>query len=143
MNTDRTVFVVDDDLDFRDSLAAWARRKGFAVKAFSSAEEFLAHLEAAWKGCVLVDVRSERVSGMALLQKLKTKKAAMPAIATATGADVPLAVKAMQEGAFAFVEKPAKSEELGEVIHRALEIDQQHYALRQEIAELEARLATF
>ena len=142
MNTGRTVFVVDDDLEVRDLVAALARQRECAVEAFTTGDEFFARYEAASSGCVVVDVRSERVSGFELLRALRTSKASLPAIATAKDADIRLAVKAMQEGALDFVAKPAISEDLWPVIERALAADAQREPMRREFAELHARLAT-
>jgi len=141
MNTGRTVFVVDDDSEFRDLVAAVARRKEFPVESFSSGDEFLAQYDAR-NGCVVVNVRSERASGFELLRTLRAKTASMPAVATAKDADIGLAVKAMQEGAFDFVAKPATSEGLGTVIEAALHADAQRQPRRQELADLQSRLAT-
>ena len=143
MNTERTVFVVDDDSEFRDLVAAMARRKEFAAESFTSGDEFLARYDAAWNGCVVVDVRSERVSGFELLRALKGKKASMPAVAAAKDADIRLAVKAMQEGAYDFLAKPATNESLGSAIEGALHADALRQPLRQELAELQSRLTTF
>lgn len=142
MNTGRTVFVVGDDSDFRDLIAAVARQKEFPVESFTSGEEFLSRYDAAWNGCVIVDVRSERVSGFELLQALRVKNASMPAIATAKDANIGLAVKAMQAGAFDFVTKPATSEGLAAVMEAALHADAQRQPRRQELADLQSRLAT-
>jgi two-component system, LuxR family, response regulator FixJ len=142
MNTGRTVFVVDDDSEFRDLIAAVARRKQLPVDSFSSGEEFLARYDATWNGCVVVDVRSERVSGFELLRTLKAKTASMPAVATAKDADIGLAVRAMQEGAYDFVAKPATSEVWEPAMEAALHADAQRQTRRQELAELHSRLAT-
>jgi FixJ family two-component response regulator len=141
MNTDRSVFVIGDDRDLRDSIAALGRQQGFTVRAFSSAEQYWAEYDAAWRGCVVVDLPGNAAS-LELLQKLTAKRASMPVIAIAAGADIPRAVRAMQHGAAAFVAKPADDGELGKAIEHALEIDDGQYALRLELAELESRLST-
>jgi two-component system, LuxR family, response regulator FixJ len=142
MDNDSTVYVVDDDAAARESVIALVKLKGLRAEGFSSAEEFLTQHDAARKGCVVIDVRMAGMSGLELLQKLKARKSSLPVIVITGYADVPMAVKAMQEGAVTFLEKPAKEQELWQAITQALEIEKSQHAQRKQQAELEARLAS-
>src|ERR1043166_9118108 len=120
-----TIFVVDDDPKSRESIVAVARRKGLRAEGFSTAGEFLSQYDPKGKGCIVIDIRMANGAGLDLLRTLKDRKASLPALVLTSNADVPLAVKAMREGAVGVLEKPASHEELWEAIQQALEISQQ------------------
>jgi FixJ family two-component response regulator len=142
MDNDSTVFVVDDDAGARESVVALVGLKGLKAEGFSSAEEFLAQYDPTRKGCVVIDVRMAGMSGLDLLQKLKARKSSLPVVVITGYADVPMAVRAMQEGAITFLEKPCQEQELWQAITQALEIEQNQHAQRKQRTELEARLAS-
>jgi FixJ family two-component response regulator len=141
MENDTTVFVVEDDAAARESIVALVGQKGLQAEGFSSADEFLAQYDPSRKGCVVLDIGVAGMSGLDLLQKLKARKSALPIVVITGFADVPMAVRAMQEGAVTFLEKPCQDEQLWEAITQALEIEQTQHAQRKQRAEMEARLA--
>src|SRR5262245_29002356 len=106
MNSDATVFVVDDDGSARESVLALVIQKGLVAKGFASAEDFLAQYDPTHKGCLVVDVRMAGMSGLDLLRQLNARKSSLPVVVITGFADVPLAVRAMQAGATTFLEKP-------------------------------------
>jgi two-component system, LuxR family, response regulator FixJ len=116
----QTVYVVDDDDAVRGSLEALLLAKGYAVKTFGSAEEFLAAYTAGTPGCALFDLRMPGMDGLALLEQLRGKGATLPVVMVTGHGDVPLAVRAMKAGASDFVEKPYTSEIILDVVVRAL-----------------------
>jgi two-component system response regulator FixJ len=142
MAIENTVFVVDDDAAARESVMALVRLKGLKTEGFSSAEEFLAQHNPAQTGCLVVDVRLTGMSGLELLQRLKSRHSTIPVVVITGYADVSMAVRAMQEGAVTFLEKPAQQQELWQAISQALEVGQTQHARRRGRAEIEARLAT-
>jgi len=142
MDNDSTVFVVDDDAGARESVMALVSLKGLHAEGFSSAEEFLARYDPACKGCVIIDVRMAGMSGLDLLKNLKERTTSLPVVVITGYADVPMAVRAMQEGAVTFLEKPCHEQELWQAITQALEIESTQHAQRKQRAETQARLAT-
>ncbi len=142
MGTESRVFVVDDESAAREALLGLARAKGLQAEGFSSAEEFLAQFDPAVKGCVVVDIRMEGMSGLELLEKLRSPKGSIPVVVITSDADVSLAVKAMQEGAVTFLEKPCRDEELWQAIALALDIEETQFVQRRQFAEVKARLAS-
>jgi FixJ family two-component response regulator len=142
MDSDSTVFVIDDDAAARESVVALVGLKGLRAEAFSSAEAFLERYDPTLKGCLVVDVRMAGMSGLDLLHKLKERKSPLPAIVITGYADVPMAVRAMQEGAFTFLEKPAQEQELWNAIQQALAAEEVQHAQRKARAETQQRLAT-
>jgi two-component system response regulator FixJ len=119
MNGDLTVHVVDDDEALRDSTRVLLESAGFACATYSSARAFLDAAKTA-TGCALVDVRMPEMDGIALLAALGALRRDLPVIIMTGFADVPLAVRAMKEGAVDFVEKPAPREALVDAVRRAL-----------------------
>jgi FixJ family two-component response regulator len=142
MNNDCMVFVVDDDAGARESVVALVGLKGLRAKGFSSAEEFLNQYDPAQKGCIVADVRMAGMSGLQLLERLNARGNSSPVVVITGYADVPMAVRAMQEGAVMFLEKPCGETDLWQAIAKALEIERSQHAQRKQRAEAESRLAT-
>jgi FixJ family two-component response regulator len=127
-----TVFIVDDDSAVRSSLRLLLKSVGLPVSTFDSAHAFLDAYTDDWNGCVLLDVRMPGMSGPALQQQLNLRGAILPVIFITGHGDVSMAVEAMQQGAFDFVEKPFHDQALIERVQLAL----QHNAeSRGELAE--------
>jgi two-component system, LuxR family, response regulator FixJ len=142
MEKDPTVFVVDDDDGARESVVALVTLKGLKARGFTSAEEFLAHYDPSLKGCVVADVRLLGMSGLELLEQLNARDSSLPVIVITGYADVPMAVRAMQQGAVTFLEKPCQEQELWRAIQEALAREKTEQAHRKVRTEVEARLAT-
>ena len=101
-----TVFVVDDDDEMRASLATLLDVLGFAVRTFSSASSFLRFYQAGMPGCLMLDIRMPRQTGLELYEQLLREGKRLPVIFITAHADVPTAVAAMKTGALEFLEKP-------------------------------------
>ena len=134
MNTENTVFIVDDDRDFRDSLAWLIEGAGHKVKAFESAEAFLFGYEKE-HGCVILDVRMSGMSGLQLQQEMLQKGYTIPVIMITGHGDVPMAVQAMKNNAVDFIEKPFEDVAMLSLIDKTLAANE---ALKQEEAACEA-----
>jgi two-component system response regulator FixJ len=117
------VFIVDDDEAVRNTLRLVLKAAGLACVTFASAQEFLASYDLDQPGCVVLDVRMPGMTGLELQQILNLKGAVLPVIFISGHGDVPMAVEAMKHGAFDFVQKPVKEEELADRVKRALEKD--------------------
>src|SRR4051812_21458042 len=142
MDSDNTVFVIDDDAGAREAVTALVRLKGLKAEGFAAAEEFLAQHDPSRKGCLVLDIRMPGMSGLDLLQTLKARGSLLPVIVVTGFADVAMAVRAMQEGAVTFLEKPTQGNELWQAIKQALELEQSQHAQRKYRAEADARLAS-
>jgi FixJ family two-component response regulator len=116
-----TVFIVDNDVSVRESLAELIRMSGWRAEAFGSAREFLEHPHAAIPSCVVLDFRLPDLSGLELQRRIVADRNEMPIIFLTGYSDVPIAVQAMKAGAIEFFMKPFNDEELLPAIGRALE----------------------
>jgi two-component system, LuxR family, response regulator DctR len=136
-----TVHVVDDDDAIRDALAWLLRSRGVPARCWPSAEAFLEDHSDAMRGCLVLDVRMEGMSGVELFDRLLARDSRLPVIFLTGHGDVPLAVAALKKGAFDFVEKPFNDNDLVDRIVAAVRHDE---AVRQKLeseASVAARLA--
>lgn len=116
-----SVIVVDDEAPIRQAVEQWLTLSGFTVQVFARAEECLAELPEHFPGVLLTDVRMPGISGLELLARLQVIDKDLPVILLTGHGDVPMAVEAMREGAYDFLEKPFSPETLISNLRRALE----------------------
>jgi FixJ family two-component response regulator len=115
------VFIVDDDEAIRSSLRLLLKSVGLVPQALASAREFLDTFDPSQPGCLVLDVRMPGMSGLELQEQLNRLGAVIPLIFITGHGDVPMAVEAMQAGAFDFLQKPFRDQDLIDRIQRALE----------------------
>jgi FixJ family two-component response regulator len=123
---DSNVFVIDDDQAVRDSLGLLLKSMGQRARLFESAQAFLDQYSPDMKGCIVLDIRMPGMSGMELQQRLKAMRCTIPVIFVTGHGDVPMAVEAMHSGAFDFIQKPFRDQELLDRINQALNWDTEH-----------------
>ncbi|MCJ8177518.1 sigma-54 dependent transcriptional regulator [Pseudomonas viridiflava] len=116
-----SVIVVDDEAPIRQAVEQWLTLSGFTVQVFARAEECLAEMPEHFPGVVLTDVRMPGISGLELLARLQVVDKDLPVILLTGHGDVPMAVEAMREGAYDFLEKPFSPQTLISNLRRALE----------------------
>ena len=116
-----SVIVIDDEASIRNAVEQWLSLSGFEVQLFSCAEECLNQLPAHFAGVIVSDVRMPGMGGLALLSRLQQFDQDLPVILLTGHGDVPMAVEAMRDGAYDFLEKPFSPEALLSSLRRALE----------------------
>ncbi|HYB11018.1 MAG TPA: response regulator [Alphaproteobacteria bacterium] len=131
---DKTVFVVDDDEGVRKALSFLLRTAGYTVDTFASAVDFLSQYDPARRGCVVLDVRMPRMTGLQMQQQLNSRGWRIPTIFITGHGSIPIAIDALRAGAFEFLEKPLREDHLLESVERAFEQDE---AVRRRSAALE------
>ncbi len=133
-----SVIVVDDEASIRTAVEQWLSLSGFNVQVYTCAEACLEQFAEHFPGVVVTDVRMPGMGGLALLARLQGLDADLPVIVLTGHGDVPMAVEAMREGAYDFLEKPFSPDALLSSLGRALE--KRHLVLQnrrlQEQAEL-------
>lgn len=129
MPSDPVVYIVDDDAAIRHSLEMLLHSVGHKAKSFASARQFLESFDSSASGCLVLDVRMPEMSGLDLQQMLSDQKIKIPVIIFTGHGDVPMAVRALKDGAVDFIEKPFHDQDLLDSIAKALamsvEIQQQ------------------
>src|SRR6201998_2016852 len=136
---DKAVFVVDDDAAVRQGLRFMLRAAGYSVEAFPTARSFLEDYDPRRGGCLLLDVQMPQMSGLDLQQQLNLRGWRIPVIFITGHGTVPLAIAAMEAGAFDFIEKPLREDAMLESIERALHWNDRAYEERLERATLQVR----
>jgi two-component system response regulator DctR len=136
-----TVFIIDDDEAFRDSVKELVSSIGHPAETFRSALEFLEVYDPARPGCLVLDVRMAHMSGIALQAKLKEMGARIPIVFISGHGDIAMAVNAIKDGAVDFVQKPYHEQQLLDAIDEALRRDAAQRAPAAEAGGLAARVA--
>ena len=129
------VYVVDDDSAVRNALQLLFKSVGLRVVTCDSAQTFLDDHANDTAGCVLLDVRMPGMSGPAMQRELTLRGSILPVIFITGHGDVSMAVEAMQQGAFDFIEKPFHDHDLLERVQRAL---RQNAGAQSQLAEVQS-----
>jgi FixJ family two-component response regulator len=128
------VYVVDDDPSLRKALERLLRSAGHDAKTFGSALEFLDFNHPDAPGCLILDIKMPKLSGLELQKRLAAKGISFPIVFITGHGTVPASVKAFKAGAMDFLQKPFKDQELLDAVSRGIE---KHCRLRQEQNEMQ------
>lgn len=137
----RSVFIVDDDDSFRNSLEELLGLMGFNVAGFDSAEGFLKQGVVPRPACLLLDVYLPGLNGLTLQQKLRDSGVDVPVIFISGHGDVPMSVNAMKNGAVDFLLKPIKKSDLNRAVIAAIELDKANYQRSEERKKILSRVS--
>lgn len=136
------IHVVDDDKAFLDSLRWLLESAGYRVAIFATAECFLTSYRPGAGACLVLDVRMPGWSGLELQAEMIRRGYSIPIIFVTGHGDVPMAVNAVKSGAFDFIEKPFKDQELLGLIEKAIRLDVVDLRDKAQRLCAAARLAT-
>ena len=117
------VHVVDDEEPTRTATARLLRAEGFDACVHASADAFLQAVQPGVPGCILLDLQMPDISGLELQTKLHDQPDPLPIIFLTGHAEIPDAVRALQQGAVEFLTKPVEGAVLIEAVRRALAKD--------------------
>jgi FixJ family two-component response regulator len=137
-----TVFVVDDDASVREALGSLIRSVGLQVQLFPSAQDFLKNPEAHDASCLVLDVRMPGLSGLDCQRQLIEAGCHLPIIFMTGHGDIPMSVRAMKAGAFDFLIKPFRDQDLLDAVQQAIERDRKRRQTEQETASLRDRFTS-
>ena len=115
------VCVVDDESSMRESLRNLFRSVGLKVQTFASAQEFLNSLFSEAPSCLVLDVQMPGISGLELQRELGGGASRVPIIFMTGHGNIPMSVRAMKAGAFEFLTKPCRDEDLLRAVNQAIE----------------------
>lgn len=142
MSSEPTVFIVDDDAAIRHAMEFLMRSVDMKYEIYASADEFLTGWNETQGGCLVLDIRMPRMGGLELQERLRERGSSLPIIFITGHADVPMAVDAMQKGAFDFIQKPFRDQELLERIAAALKTDRARRAEHERKSDVCERMTT-
>ena len=114
------LYLVDDDAAIRDAFSLYASQMGYSVSVFSCAEDFLGIINDHTQGCVILDVRLGGMSGLDLLEIIRTRVLNLACVIITAHGDVHSARKAFLSDAVDFIEKPYDPEALMHAIQQGL-----------------------
>jgi FixJ family two-component response regulator len=136
------VFIVDDDIDVRESIQELLESVGLHSKSFGTAQEFLTSPRGEGPSCLILDVRLPGISGLDLQHELRRGKVSIPIIFLTAYADVPMSVRAIKSGAVEFLTKPFRHQDLLDAVQRSISRDRIVREKQRDIAELRKRRNT-
>ena len=141
-NADPSVLLIDDDPEFRDSVARLLRTVGLHTREFSSVPDFLKADPPEGPTCLVLDVRMPGGSGLELQRDLAAANRQVPIIFITAHADVPMTVQAMKGGAMEFLTKPFRDQDLLDAVEAGLARDRAHRESERALAALRERFDT-
>jgi RNA polymerase sigma factor (sigma-70 family) len=118
-----SVYIIDDDAEFRDSVGRLLRSVGLNIREFSSVSDFFAADPTNGPTCLVLDVRMPGRSGLELQRDLVAANRQVPIIFMTAHGDVPMTVQAMKGGAIEFLTKPFRDQDLLEAVEAGLARD--------------------
>ena len=140
MDTEATVYVIDDDQSVSRSLERLLRSVNYQVKTFSSGQMFL-HVDSyTYPCCIILDVEMPGLNGLELQEALAKRGINIPIIFMTGHATIPMSVKALKAGAVHFLEKPVDQSELLEEIEKAIKLSKKITNNLEEISYLNKHL---
>jgi FixJ family two-component response regulator len=138
-----SVWIIDDDRDFRDSVGRLLRTVGLNTQQFSCVSEFFEKAPASeGPTCLIVDIRMPGRSGLDLQRELAEAHRELPTIFLTAHGDIPMTVQAMKGGAIEFLTKPFRDQELLDAIETGLARDRARRESEKAAAELRQRFDT-
>jgi FixJ family two-component response regulator len=123
INREVTVFIVDDAREIRVGISRLLVSAGYQVRAFESAEGFLAEQDCESPGCLLLDFCMPAVNGLELQRLLVGSPFARPIVFLSGRGDIHTAVQAMKAGAVNFLTKPIDADRLFAAVEQAIRCD--------------------
>ncbi len=136
------VFVIDDDASVREALRNLFRSVGLRVEVFGSASEFLQSKLPDIPGCLILDIRLPRVSGLDFQAELADAGIHIPIIFMTGHGDIPMSVRAMKAGAVDFLTKPFRDQDMLDAVTTAIERDRNNRNEAKSLSRLQALFAT-
>jgi len=137
-----SVCIVDDDAEFRDSVARLLRSVGLDIREFSSVTEFLKAAPSDGPTCLVLDVRMPGRSGIELQRDLAAANRKVPIIFMTAHGDIPMTVQAMKGGAIEFLTKPFRDQDLLDAVEAGLARDRDRRQAEKGLAVLKERFET-
>jgi FixJ family two-component response regulator len=137
-----SVLIIDDDSEFRESVARLLRTVGLHSREFSSVSDFLKAEPPEGPTCLVLDVRMPGRSGLELQRDLIAANSQMPIIFITAHADVPMTVQAMKGGAIEFLTKPFRDQDLIDAVEAGLTRDRARRDNDRTLAALRERFDT-
>lgn len=142
LDANPTVLIVDDDAEFRNSVARLLRTVGLKTQQFSSVADFFKAVPPDGPTCLVLDVRLPGLSGLELQRELATANRQIPIVFITAHGDIPMTVQAMKGGAIEFLTKPFRDQDLLDAIETGLARDRARRENEKALSALRERFNT-
>ena len=132
------ILVVDDEQSMREFLDIMLKKEGYKVSLASNGEEVLKYIDKDIFDLVLLDIRMPKMDGIAVLKRIKSTSPETVVIMITAYASADTAIKAMKEGAYDYITKPFKIDEIKLIIKNALEkkhLQKENILLKQVVRD--------
>jgi len=133
------VVVIDDDPDFRSSLARLLRSVGLQSQQFASVAEYLESEPPDCATCLVLDVRLPGQSGLDFQRALASAAVTIPIVFITGHGDIPMTVQAMKAGAIEFLTKPFRDQDLLDAVNVGLARDRERRESQAAVSALRER----
>ncbi len=132
-----SILIVDDEKDIRELIAEILKDEGYVVRMAANSDDCMAEINAEVPGLMILDIwlKDSRMDGIDILKKVKRDNPDVPVVIISGHGNIEIAVAAIKQGAYDFIEKPFNIDQLMVVVSRAMETSR----LRRENAELRRR----
>jgi len=142
LDANPTILIVDDDPEFRDSVARLLRTVGLKTQQFSSVADFFKAVPPDGPTCLVLDVRLPGLSGLELQRELATANRQIPIVFITAHGDIPMTVQAMKGGAIEFLTKPFRDQDLLDAIETGFARDRARRENEKALGALRERFNT-
>lgn len=136
-----TIHIVDDDQAVRKSLKLLVSSAGLDAREYQGGQEFLDRYAPCKPECLLLDLRMPGMDGLELQRELRKRDIHIATVFLSGHGDIPVAVRALREGALDFVEKPFNNDDLLRRLRLGIDTDAERERARIDRHEAEQRLA--
>lgn len=136
------IYIVDDDPAVRDALSVLFNMEGYVVETFSDGDAFIRSASKSVPACIMLDVHMPGRSGIEILKALNAENYPAPIFIISGQGDIPMAVEAIRNGAFDFIEKPFSAETVLERVRESLSAMKQRQSAQNELSFSGADLLT-
>ena len=141
VDTDFTIYVVDDDESVRDAVGMLLDSVDLPNQALPDAQSFLDTYEPGQRACLVLDIRMPGMSGLELQAEMEQRQIEVPIIFITGHGDIPMAVQAMRRGAVDFLRKPFRDQELLDRINEAINLGELAHQRHSDQASLQSLVA--
>jgi FixJ family two-component response regulator len=118
--SDYKIFLIDDDLEIRQSISLLLKSSGYIAETFRSTNQFLEEVNYDGPGCILLDIFLGEKTGLELQEEIETKFDYLPIIFITGFGNITMSVEALKKGAINFLEKPIDEKKLLDAIEEAI-----------------------
>ena len=141
METQETIYVIDDDPSIRGALGSLFRSVGMWCIGYSAGSDFLNAFSPRMEGCLVLDVRLPGMNGLDLQVEMSRLGIRLPVVLMTGHGDIPMSVRGMKAGAVDFLPKPFRDQDMLDAVTHALAVNRERWRDEKKLSDLRSRFA--